>query len=190
MIVVAAILVAAACVGASARRLWLAANPTTLHPDDVIAELRASRERVAFERFAEVVSRVDDAEWERELATALSAERADTRIALVNEQLMELDYRTSRWARVPRVCASIATSVGIMLGTLVLRNGLANAPDLATEEGERFVRATVNDAIAVVVFGMIGTSFSIAAHAHARRLTRSRLEAADRMIEKLESPLG
>ena len=37
------------------------------------------------------------------------------RVALVNEQLAELDYLAQRWERVPRVCASISTSFGFLL---------------------------------------------------------------------------
>jgi hypothetical protein len=185
VIVALAILVALACVGASTRRLWFVSHPTALHPDDVVAfvvapsagALGALRERIAT---------IPEADWERDLVEAISVEDPDARIALVNEQLTELDLRIGRWARVPRVCASIATSVGIMLGTLVLRNGLANAPDLSGELGERFVRSILNDAISVAAFGIVGTAFCIAAHAHAGRVASRRLAAADRMVEKLE----
>ena len=88
-----------------------------------------------------------------------------------------------QWERVPRVCASIATSVGILLGTMVLRRGLAESAELT----EAFVGSVLNDAVSVVSFGIVGTAFCIGAHAHARRLVRSRLEAADRMVERLEA---
>src|SRR5690606_1998359 len=91
------------------------------------------------------------------------------------------------WARVPRVCASVATSVGIMLGTLVLRNGLASAPEEITEA---FVWSILNDAISVVALGAVGTTFAIAAHAEARRMSREQLAAADRMVERLEEIAG
>jgi hypothetical protein len=48
----------------------------------------------------------------------------------------------------------------------------------------------MNDAITVVALGIVGTTFCIAAHAHARRMTRARLVASDRMIEKLEAAAG
>jgi hypothetical protein len=189
VLVAISILVALACVGASVWRLWFASNPTATHPDDVIAFIGASKND-ALGRLRERVSAIAEADWERDLVEALSAKTPDARVALVNEQLTELDLRTMRWDRVPRVCASIATSVGIMLGTLVLRNGLANAPDLSGELGERFVRAIVNDAISVAAFGIVGTAFCIAAHAQARRLARERLRAADHMVEKLEALVG
>jgi len=184
------IAMALACLLASARRLWLAANPTAFHPDDVVTWLGPSPERPALEQLRARVRRVPKADWERDLLDALAVARADARVALVNEQLTELDLRVQRWARVPRVCASIATSFGIMLGTLVLRRGLADAPDLTGELGHLFVRDVLSDAISVAALGIVGTAFCIAAHAHARRLTRTCLEAADRMIEKLEALEG
>lgn len=187
MIVAVAIVVALACIAASARRLWFAATPTALHPDDVVAFLGSSAGSTGIERLRERIADVPAAEWERSVVEALSDERPDARIALVNEQLTELDLRASRWDRVPRVCASIATSAGIMLGTLVLRNGLATATDLTGEAGERFVRGIVEDAVSVAAFAIVGTVFCIAAHQQARRLARERLAAADRMIEKLEA---
>jgi hypothetical protein len=186
VIVACAILVAIACVAASTRRLWFAANPTALHPDDVVEALGAEPNRAAIERLRKAIADAPECDWERDLFDALLDPREDARRALVNEQLTELDLRMQRWARVPRVCASIATSVAIMLGTLVLRNALADAPDLTGELGTLFVRDVVSDAIAVVAFGVVGTVFCIAANVHTRRMTRARLEASDRMIEKLE----
>lgn len=190
MIVAVAIVVALACVAASARRLWYATHATTLHPDDVIAWLGKAPDREKLKELRAIVDKDPSAEWERELLEALSHTRADARVALVNEQLTELDIRVQRWARVPRVCASVATSVGILLGTLVLRNGLANAPDLSGDLGELFVRDVLGDAISVAAFGIVGTAFCIGAHAHAKRLTRDALKAADRMIERLEEAAG
>lgn len=187
MIVATAILVALLCVAASARRLWLAANPTALHPEDVLTFLGRSPDAGAVERLRDVVKDDPAAEWERDLLAALAAPSAEARVALVNEQLTELDLRMQRWARVPRVCASIATSVGILLGTLVLRAGLAAAGDQDLELTEELVRSVLGDAISVASFGIVGTAFCIGANAQARRMTKERLQAADKMIEKLES---
>jgi hypothetical protein len=187
VIVIASVVVALACVLASARRMWFAANPTALHPDDVLASLGRTPDRASLARLRAAARDDPSADWERDLLDALATPAADARVALVNEQLTELDLRMQRWARVPRVCASIATSAGILLGTLVLRNGLANAPDLTGDLGELFVRDVLGDAISVASFGIVGTAFCIAAHAHARRMARERLEATDRMIEQLEA---
>ena len=179
----AAALVALACVLASARRLWFAAYATVLDPGDV---LRALDGGASLARLRETVAGVPDAEWERELFAALETPQPEARAALVNEQLTELDFRLQRWSRVPRVCASVATSVAILLGTMVLRRGVVEAPDLTEDFGQAFLWSLLGDAITVVAFGLVGTAFCIGAHAYARRTTRARLEAADRMVERLE----
>lgn len=170
------------CIAASARRLWFVAYPTALHPDDVLVLLRRSGQGNALAHLHAAAVAAPEAEWERELCEALAVSSPDVRAALVNEQLTELDIRVDRWSRVPRVCASVATSVGILLGTLVLRNGLATTGLI----DEAFVWSILSDAVAVACFGIVGTAFCIGAHAHARQAARRRLQSADKMIEALE----
>jgi hypothetical protein len=174
-------------IGASVRRLWFAANPTALHPDEVVAALGPSPDRAAIARLREVVRGEPAADWERDLFEALDAPNENARVALVNEQLTELDIRMQRWARVPRVCASVASSFGILLGAMLLRRGLADSADLPVELYEMFVRDLLFDALGIVGFGLAGTMFSIVVHAHAKRMARERLAATDKMIEKLEA---
>lgn len=184
MIAAVAVIVAFACVAASARRMWLAASPTALHPEDVVAALGPSPDPSAIARLRR---RLDaTADWERDLLDALSEPREEARAALVNEQLTELDLRVQRWARVPRVCASIATSFGLLLGTLVLRRGLRLSADFGGELGERIIHEVLGDALSVVALGIVGTTFCVAAHGQARTLARERLRAVDRMIDALE----
>jgi hypothetical protein len=78
-------------------------------------------------------------------------------------------------------------SVAILIGTLVLRHGIADAPDLTGDLGELFVRDVVSTAVAVVAFGLVGTAFCVTAHGRARSMTRARLAAADKMVEMLEA---
>lgn len=130
------------------------------------------------------------ADWERDLLEALAAPTAQ-RAALVNEQLTELDYRIQRWSRVPRVCASIATSAGFMLATLILRQGLADSSeDVPAEVGEMIVNGLVGDALTVGVMGMVGTAFCIGALTEARRIAKAHAAAADRLVERLEDLLS
>jgi hypothetical protein len=182
-----AALVAFACAAASARRLWFAANATALHPDDVLAKIGRSPDAKAIETLRAAVEKDAAADWERDLFAALGTPNEKHRIALVNEQLTELDQRIQRWARVPRVCASIATSFGFLLATLVLRQGLADSSEIAGDMGELIVRGLVGDALTVAAMGIVGTAFCIGAHTHAKRMTRERLIAADKMVEKLEA---
>jgi hypothetical protein len=170
--------------------VWFAANATALHPDDVVHALARARGPEAIDRLRALVAKEPAADWERDLLDALGSPPAQ-RVALVNEQLTELDYRIQRWARVPRVCASIATSSGFMLATLVLRNGLAADPgDLPSDAGELIVNGLVGNALTVAAMGIIGTAFCIAAHAEARRIAKARMKGADRLVERLEALLG
>jgi hypothetical protein len=183
-----AVLVALACAAASARRVWFAANATALHPEDIHAALARAKGPEAIAALRELVANEPDADWERELLDALTAPVAH-RIALVNEQLTELDYRIQRWARVPRVCASIATSFGFMLATLVLRKGLADTGDVPIEVGEMVLKGLVADALMVGAMGLIGTAFCIGAQSEARRIAKGRSVGADKLVERLEELL-
>ena len=187
MIALCAVLVALACAAASARRVWFAANATALHPDDVVKALARAEGPQAVEALRELVENEPSADWERDLLAAL-ASPPDLRVALVNEQLTELDYRIQRWRRVPRVCASISTSSGFMLATLVLRNGLAaDATELSSDVAELVVKGLVGDALLVGAMGMVGTAFCIAAQSEARKLAKARIKGADCLVERLES---
>lgn len=200
MIPLLSMLVAIACAVASARRLWFVTTATAFDPDAVLEALHVRRTskgravpaddrvRAGIEALRQAVIGAPDADWERDLFAALDADDANTRAALVNEQLTELDYRIQRWARVPRVCASIATSFGFLLATLVLRRGLY-AADLTGDVGELFVRGLVGDAFTVALFGVVGTAFCIAAQSAAKRLAKRRIEAADALVGHLESHL-
>src|SRR4051812_14648415 len=106
-------MVAFGCVAASVRRLVFGVGPTALHPAILLEALRGNPDQARdnYERLADALEKVPEADWERELMDALARPKEE-RAALVNEQLSELDYRVGRWSRVPRVCASIATSFG------------------------------------------------------------------------------
>ena len=185
MIPIAALIVALSCALASARRVWLAANATALHPELVVKAL--TKKELDRGQLRAIVLADPDAEWERELFSAMEEEREDVRAALVNEQLTELDWRLNRWGRVPRVCASLATSAGLLLATLVLRQGLSDASALSGDLAELVVRGLVGDALTVAGFGIVGTVFCISAQGHAKRIARARSESVDRLIAILEA---
>lgn len=189
MIPFVAVLVALACAAASARRVWFAAHATALHPEDIHAALAKAKGPEAIAALRELVANEPSADWERELLDALAAPVAQ-RIALVNEQLTELDYRIQRWARVPRVCASIATSFGFMLATLVLRKGLVDTGDVPVEVGEMILKGLVADALMVGAMGLIGTAFCIGAQTEAKRIAKARSVGADKLVERLEELLA
>ncbi len=175
---------ALACVAASARRLWLAANATALHPEDALMAVREG----GIDALRTAAEKEPHADWERDLLGALATPDEKARVALVNEQLTELDYRIQRWARVPRVCASVAASFAFLLATLVLRQGLAEERELLSADvAELVVKGLVGDALTVAAMGLVGTAFCIAAQSQANRIAAARTKAADQLVEALEA---
>jgi hypothetical protein len=185
ILILLAAIVAGACVAASARRLRIAQAPTALDPVVLLEALRGEKGRAELARVRRAIASAPDAEWERGLLAALD-ESARARAALVNEQLTDLDLRLQEWARVPRVCASIASSGGFLLAALTLRSGL-----LGASAAEAMDRASVDDvvfrAIDVAALGVAGAVVCAAIHIHAGKLSKARMEATDRLVERLES---
>jgi len=121
-------------------------------------------------------------EWERELFAAFAEPEGPTRDALVNEQLREFEGRMDRWVRVPRVCASIGTSGGLLFGSLALLQGLS-AP--AGEGGTEAMHAALSAALAGVSLGVAATSFCVAVHVRSARAAREGRAAVDALVERL-----
>jgi hypothetical protein len=125
-------------------------------------------------------------EWEAGVFDAMSIP-GDGRTALLNEHLQDLDWRLQRWARVPRVCASIASSAGFLLGCLALREGLLVSSDLPLEVREMAMHAALNHAVDVIAIGLAGTAFCVSIQLRAKKAARDRALAADKLVERLES---
>jgi hypothetical protein len=178
LVTVLGFLVFSACVLASARRLQFAVDASAVDPTVLAAALRAGKSEPGKLWPALRRELLDEpkAEWERELLTALDAE-GPARIALVNEQLAELDYRAQRWGRVPRVCASISTSFGFLLAFATVASMAGGDLDFA---------AAAVSAINAVAIGLAGAAFCVAAHLRAMAIVRARLKAADQLAECLE----
>ena len=120
-----AAIVALACVVASAPPARVGRRADGLEPR-MVAEgaARASGPRRRASRSLRAALASDERfAWERDLLAAFDEADERQRDALVNEQLLELEGRLTRSARVPRVCASIATSAGLLFGSLALRAG-------------------------------------------------------------------
>jgi hypothetical protein len=120
-----------------------------------------------------------DLPWESALWGAFRCASAAEREAGVSEQLLELDWRAQRWQRVPRVCASIATSAGFLCASLSLMRGLA--------EPEADAGPALVAALGSLMLGIAGTSFCVAVHLRARRALRERLAATERLVDRLRS---
>jgi hypothetical protein len=171
---VVAALVALACVLASARRLVFVAELTALDP--ALLE-RALQKGTSVPALAAAVASEPKAGWERALFDAASAP-PEERVARVNEVLSDLDYAAQRWARVPRACASIASSTGFLFASLALRAALVD------ETAD--IDAAVLGAVGIVVTGIAGAVFCIAANVRAGALMKERLKAVDRLVDRLE----
>lgn len=182
-LVVIAALVALGCALASARRLYFATNPIALHAGAWLDAIGRG-DSAAVERAARENPRAD---WERDLFVATRERDGEARAGQINELMIDLDARVARWARVPRVCASVASSAGFLLGSLALRFGLVATNALPDDGRGDAINAVVMQAVNVAALGVAGAAFSIAAQVHARRASKKFQREIDAVIGKLES---
>jgi hypothetical protein len=166
--------------------LYFAVSSTSLDPDVLVKELLGDRGRAQYPAVRDAILRLPESTWERDVLEAL-AHPLPQRIALVNEQLAELDFMIGRWSRVPRVCASIASTTGLLLGAVALRIGLGGAQLADDVEITKVLNGVVADALGVVAIGVAGTVACVAIQHQARKVAKSRHAAADKLIERLES---
>jgi hypothetical protein len=181
-LLVFAIVITLGCAAACTRRLYFASNPIAFHAAPWLAFVK----RGEGERVAKAIAREPRADWERELLEALAEPNETVRVGRINEQLGELDHRLSRWARVPRVCASIASSAGFLCGSLALRFGLVATSTVADELRGEAINAVVLQAVNVAALGVAGAAFAIAAQSRARKAAQAFQRDADALIEALE----
>lgn len=173
------------CAAASLRRVAFAVAPTAFDPTMLLASLRGDAGKKRLPRIRRSIELEPSADWERELLAALSAD-VGSRTGLVNEALSELDHRVKRWSRVPRVCASIATSSAFLLASVTLRAVLTSASD-DDLGGSEFVNHAVISAVDVAAIGIAGAAICIASQLRARRAEKEFAEAADKLVARLEA---
>lgn len=184
-VVVLAALVSASCIAAALRRLVFVYEAVSFDPDTLLRELRGTEGRArAPALLAELVREAPEAS-DRDLYEALSDAGPD-RVAHVVSALMELDFRFDRWARVPRVCASIASSAGFLLATWALRLALLDAPSVAEEHFRDALEQAIASALGVVAVGAVGTVACLSIFYEARRVARARRETTEKLVERLE----
>jgi hypothetical protein len=181
MLAVLSAIVAFGCVLASARRMALAIEATSLDPK-LLADAFQGMDLVSKRALRDVIAARRDLPWEHEVFAVLANPDPRARDAVLEEQLIELDWRLQRWGRVPRVCASIATSGGFLFASIALMQGLA-AP-----AGEMpAVRATLQSALDALLLGVAGTVFCVVVHLRTRRVTRERLAATERLVASVRA---
>jgi hypothetical protein len=180
MAVLAAI-VSLGCVLAALRRLWLA-----MAADGLDAELlqRALADAGALKRLHAGLEARGGESSERELVAAACSPEAASRDALLDEQVIEADWASQRWAPVPRVCASIATSAGFLCGCMMVIHAVTADP--ADAAGA----PSLLSAVGAVALGVAGASFCISVHVRLRPLLRARRAATDRLVDRLRALAG
>lgn len=181
MLTLLSAIVAIGCILVTARRLAWAVAPTALDAQVLTEQLRARGEGTA-KALRDAARARPELGWDRDLFEALAAPDDARRDALVEEQLLELDWLVRRWSRVPRVCASIATSAGFFFASIALLRGLASE--------DANVNASLLSALDALAVGIAATSFCAAVDLRTRRLPAQRLAAADKLIERVRSTAG
>jgi hypothetical protein len=187
-------IVAMLCTAASLCRLRWAVEPTALDPAALRRVFAAEDGWAVVSRLREALAGNRELAWEHELLAAFTEPTAAAREARVNEQLTELDGRAERWSRVPRVCASIATSAGFLFATITLLRTMAPAvsavssvSSVSRDRRSDEVVASLAPALDTLAVGIAGASFCAAVHVRARTARRQRLSATDRWVERLRT---
>jgi hypothetical protein len=184
MLALLAAVVAGCCVLASARRLAWAVAPTSLDASLLLKVLRGEGAETRYETLRRAATSAPGATWERDLFLGLAEDDPRSRDAQVVEQLLELDWRASRWARVPRVCASIATSAGFLFGSIALLRAMALPQPDGADPGAGTALMSALDALTV---GIAGTSFCVAVHLRTRNVARQSVAAGERLVGRLQA---
>jgi hypothetical protein len=175
MLAMLAALVAVLCCVASARRLAVAVAPTSLDPRTLLDALSGEDARTwPGTRDALVGLHIP---WESDVVAAFSLHAEAEREACLDEQMLELTWRSQQLSRVPRVCASIATSAGFLFASVAVLRGLSDAEPDTTR--------TLMTALNSLTVGVAGMSFCVAVHLRARRVLRDQLAAIERLIGRL-----
>jgi hypothetical protein len=170
-------LVVAACVLASLRRLAVAVAPTSLDARELCRALTGHQ---ALRRLGAAVGAAPKTDWERGLFAAFAEHDEQVREALVNELLTEVNARATAWSRVPRVCASLATSSGFLFALIsLLRSWGGEASALAASPA-------LVSSVDAFSLGVMGAAFCVVAHLRAVRAERASLVGVDRLVERMQ----
>jgi hypothetical protein len=173
-------IVALICVAASWRRLIVAVAPTSLDPEvlrGALVNVEAQR------RLGDTIGAWREDCWERGLFAAFSEPDPGMRAALVDEHLTELDRLASRWSRVPRVCASIATSSGFLFALVSILGAWAGGPTLPVGQA----LAPSLDAFGL---GVMAAAFCVVVHGRARRAEKGAVGAVHRFVDEMRLLAG
>jgi hypothetical protein len=175
------LLVATGCIVASLQRLACATAPTSFAPELL---QRALLDRQAADTLRAKLEGRQDSTWERDLLGALSEPNLVARQALIDEQVLELDWLSRRFARIPRVCASISASSGLFFASLAM---IAVLDVQADASGQSQVGAAVTLALDALSLGVVGASFSAAILVRSRSAAKARAAVAAALVDRLRT---
>lgn len=186
MLVAFAALASFACIFFSARRLSAVISPTRYDAKRLLAALSDAG---ALARLRDVLARRGEDSWERDLLDAASEPAPRAREALLDEQAMEAGWAIDRYARVPRVCASIATSSGFLCAavTLITALGQGDGMDALADGGARAMSEALSPALVALGVGLVGTAFCVAVQVRARAVAKVRRAAVDRLVDRVRA---
>ena len=186
LIAMVSAIVALACLYASARRVLFVHEATRHDLQRLVEELRGDA-GARREAWLSAALAAEDDTWEGAVVRALAEPEVRVRVGELNEQLTELDFQLTRWSRVPRVCASLSSSVGFLLAALLLRRGLVDPTALSGDVPTLVTTGLVGQALTVVGFGLAGAVGCAALQARANRAARAGSEAADELVDRLDT---
>jgi hypothetical protein len=183
-----AALVSTICVVASLRALRATLAATSINPARIAQSLRVGDgERLATKvaRLLSWAQRTPEAEVERELLESAVSHGGQGRIALINAVLSEVDFRVQSQTRIPRVCARVSSTVGLLSGANALRRGLVLG-SLDVSPAELVMHGPIADMLAAVLMGIAGATWCASIARAMKKVSTDTLAGTDALIEKLE----
>ena len=171
-------MIALVCIAASVRRLaWIVA-PTSFDHGVLAEALRKDGKALA-----DGLARELPPAWERDLLETFAERDPRAREALLGERMTDLEGRAQRWARVPRVCASMAARAGFLFACVALLEGVM-AADAGAPVG---LRDALPPALNALCVGIAATAFCAAVHVRGRVAARARQTATERLLQRLDA---
>ena len=183
-----AALVSTICVLASLRALRSTIGATSINPARVAQSLRIGDDGHVAAKASRLLAwsqRTPVAEIERELLESALTHKGQGRIALINAVLSELDFRVRSQARIPRVCARVSSTVGLLSGANALRRGLVMG-SLDVPPAELIMHGPIADMLAAVLMGIAGATWCAAISRAMKKVSTDTLTGHDAFVEKLD----
>ena len=174
------------CVYFSLRALRNTVDATAVNPREVARVLRIGESREKAKRLFTWAKNEPVADLERDLLEAMTTLEGEVQVAHVNAVLTEVDHRLHVHLRVPRVCARLSSSVGLLCGAMALRHGLVEG-SLDLPPSELLLHGPIADLLAAVLMGISGAVWCASAARAVKKIADERLSAEDVLVERLEA---